>query len=315
MNSPADPERRRVLVLVGPTASGKTSVALPLARRLNGEVLSADSRQLFLYLDIGTAKPSAEERSQIPHHFIDLLPPDEAFSAGEFGVRGRLIIEQIFARGRTPIVVGGSGLYVRSLIDGFFEGPGASKEIREALLRRINEGGIEEVTEELKHVDPETAAHLDPTKPRRIVRALEVYLLTGRPLSMHQREGRVMIPFTPLQFGLEWERKILYERIDRRCEDMIKKGLLEEVARLEMMGYGPGLQALDTVGYAEAFRYRQGDLRLEEMVSLFKRNSRRYAKRQLTWFRADRRIRWIPMREERDPADVAAQIERMFLAG
>jgi tRNA dimethylallyltransferase len=299
---------RHVIVLVGPTASGKTSVSLQLARLLNAEIISADSRQVYRYLDVGTAKPSLAEREGIPHHFIDEFPPDREFNAGEFGERGRKVIDAVFARGRVPLVVGGSGLYVQSLIDGFFEGPGADWEYREMLEERIVKGKLGELISELQKVDPESAARIDPTKPRRVIRALEVYHTTGRPLSALQNENRIVVNFTPFFFGLEWERGALYCRVDARCEEMLRKGLLDEVARLEEMGYGPSLNALRTVGYAEGFAYRRSEISYEEMVRLFKQNSRRYAKRQMTWFKRDGRIEWIRMREGVTPQEVAEGI-------
>jgi len=310
---PAEPQRPSVLVLVGPTASGKTEISFRLARALGGEILSADSRQLYRYLDIGTAKPALRIRRAIPHHFVDSLLPDEQFSAGEFGQQGRQVIEEILARGRRPIVVGGSGLYVRSLIDGIFEGPGRNRRLRALLEGKAESGGVGDLLEELRAVDPESAAKADPTKPRRIIRALEVYHTTGEPISVLQRRNRSLIGFVPVQFGLEWDRAALYKRIERRCAAMIEEGLLREVEELERRGYRPPLNALNTVGYAEAFAFRRGEISYAEMLRLFERNSRRYAKRQLTWFRSDRRVRWIPMSENRTPSEVARDITDLFL--
>ena len=300
--------RRTVLVLVGPTASGKTAVSLPLAEQIGGEIISADSRQLYRYLDIGTAKPTPEARKRVPHHFIDIRNPDEDYSAGEFGVSGGEEIERILSRGRIPLVVGGSGLYVRSLIDGFFEGPPADREYREQLERRVGERGVEELLDELRRVDPEYAGIVDPTKPRRVIRALEVIHVTGRPLSALHREQKREIRFESRQFGLFWKRPVLYDRINRRCSAMLEAGLLGEVECLAAKGYGPVLNALNTVGYAEAFALRRGEITAEEMGVRFAQNSRRYAKRQVTWFTRDPRIRWIPMDELSDPVAVAEEI-------
>lgn len=305
---------RKVLVLVGPTASGKTTVAIELAKLLPSEIISADSRQIYQLLDIGTAKPARTQRQEVPHHFVDELPPERDFSAGEFGERAAQVIEEIFARARTPIVVGGSGLYVQALIDGIFEGPSADRELRAALERRIAAGELPHLIEELRAVDPVSAARIDPTKPRRIIRALEVYHLTGKPISQLHREAQRAITFAPVLFGLAWERQTLYDRIDKRCEEMLRAGLIEEVEALEQRGYTPRLNALNTVGYAEVFAYRRGEISYDEMVRLFKQNSRRYAKRQLTWFRRDRRIRWIQMEEYENAAQVAAAIHRLFVA-
>lgn len=301
-----------VLVLVGPTASGKTDIGLHLARLLPGEIISADSRQIFTHLDIGTAKPSRKQRESVRHHFVDELPPDAEFNAGEFGTRARTRIEEILARGKTPVVVGGSGLYVSSLVDGFFDGPGADREYRSWLEGRVASGGVAGLIEELHAVDPEAASRADPTKPRRIVRALEVHHLTGTSLTRLHREKKVEIRFEPRMFGLSWDRRELYERINRRCETMINGGLLQEVEQLVSLGYTDKLNALNTVGYVEVFSYRRGEIGFDEMLRLFKQNSRRYAKRQLTWFRRDSRIKWISMTAERTPEEVAGEIVRYF---
>jgi tRNA dimethylallyltransferase len=302
----------KVLVLVGPTASGKTELSLHLADILGGEIISADSRQVYKYLDIGTAKPSIVQRRLVKHYFVDEKLPDEEFSAGEFGEEGRGIIATMLARGVTPIVVGGSGLYVRSLVDGLFHGPGADKQFRNVMEQRLKRGETVLLLEELRAVDPVSAERIDPTKPRRIVRALEVYHLTGRPVTDLHRRQRVEIPYTSRLFGLMWERKTLYARIEQRCEAMIAAGLLKEVEELESRGYNGSMNALNTVGYAEAFAYRQGKLSYDQMMRLFKQNSRRYAKRQLTWFRADTRVRWIDMDKSTDPRSVAETIAKEF---
>ncbi len=299
-----------VPVIVGPTASGKSAVALTVARRLNGEVISADSRQIYRGMDIGTAKPSKEERTEIPHHFVDELPPDREFNAGEFGDAGRKLIAVIARRGRVPIVAGGSGLYIRSLIDGFFEGPGADKAIRASLQERLEASGMEPLLRELREIDPVSAERIDPTKPRRVIRALEVFHLTGQPLSMQQEQRKIPRDFRPLLFGLLWERAALYRRIEERCDRMLAEGLLDEIDRLEKKGLSPALNALNTVGYVEGFSYRRGEIGYAEMVRLMKQNSRRYAKRQMTWFRRDERISWLPVASEHDLRAAAGEIVR-----
>ena len=280
---------------------------------LGDEIISADSRQIYKLLDIGTAKPTPEERKRVKHHFVDELMPDRDFNAGEFGVRGRAVIEAILGRKKVPIVVGGSGLYVRSLIDGLFEGPGADKEFREALEARVRLGEINLLIEELRRVDPVAAGGADPTKPRRVIRALEVFHATGKPISQHHRENRVSIDFQPVMFGLSWPRKELYERIEQRCDEMIANGFLGEIESLEKSGYDRSVNALNTVGYAEAFAYRSGEISYQEMIRLFKQNSRRYAKRQLTWFRRDSRIHWIQC-EVIKPQEVAEEICSRFMS-
>ena len=216
-----------ILVLVGPTASGKTAVSLHLARLLGGEIISADSRQVYKHLDIGTAKPAREERTRIPHHFLDELNPDQEFNAGEFGQGGRELIRRLFQKRRLPIVVGGSGLYVRSLIDGIFEGPGADEEYRKILEQRLRDFGVGKLLDELRAVDPESAALIDPTKPRRIIRALEVFALTGTPLSKLHVEHRAQVqPLDAVQIALTYPREVLYERINARVDAMMKQGFV-----------------------------------------------------------------------------------------
>lgn len=303
---------RRVLVLVGPTASGKTPVSLLLASRLEVEIISADSRQIYKLMDIGTAKPSRSERRKVKHHFVDRFFPDREFNAGEFGRLGRRAIERIFGNGKIPLVVGGSGLYVQSLIDGFFDGPPADPQLRAELMRRAGAEGPEKLLEELRKVDPASAAAMLPSNIRRIIRALEVFRLTGVPISMLKKE-KLERNFTPVFAGLEWERADLYDRIDRRVDTMFADGLVDEVKRIEAAGFPAELNALQTVGYREVIDYLRGALSLESAIDLVKRNSRRYAKRQLTWFRRDDRIRWFHVGREEDFPQVAEEIHRHFL--
>ncbi len=307
-------ELRTVIVLVGPSASGKTAVSLPLAELLGAEIISADSRQIYRFMDIGTAKPTAAERARVTHHFIDILNPDQEYSAGEFGIRGREEIERIFSRGHVPLVVGGSGLYVRSLTDGLFDGPPADFEVRTTIEEQFARGGVEELLGELRRVDPVFAARVDRTKPRRMIRALEVYHVTGVPISRLHEEQRIEIPFKSRVLGLAWPKPELHRRIGRRCEQMFEGGLLEEVEGLVRKGYGPELNALNTVGYAEVFEFRKGVITQDEMVEQISRNTRRYAKRQMTWFRRDERIEWLNMSEVRGPDDVAGEIVKRLNA-
>jgi len=307
---PAD--GRHVLVLVGPTASGKTAISLLIAPRIDGEIISADSRQVYKLLNIGTAKPTREQQDRARHFFVDEILPDQDFDAGDFGVRGRKIIEDMFQRHKVPFVVGGSGLYVRGLIDGFFDGPGADETIRNSLEHRLRLEGAEPLLEELRKVDPVSALRMLPSNTKRIVRALEVYRLTGIPLSeLHKK--KISISFAPVLVGLRWDRKKLYERINNRVDRMIEDGLVHEVEHLRDRGYTPALNALQTTGYVEVFQYFNKEVTSEEMIRLIKRNTRRYAKRQLTWFRADGRIRWFDLRSEEDFPAVAGEIESHFL--
>lgn len=298
----------KVLVLVGPTCSGKTSVSLILGARLKGEIVSADSRQIYKYMDIGTAKLSAEERGRIRHYFIDELMPDQDFNAGEYGRHGRALIDDICRRGKLPIVVGGSGLYIQSLIDGFFGGPPRDEELRKQLTGRLRREGGQALLNELERVDPVSAAKMLPTNTRRIIRALEVYKLTGLPLSEHHRTQKLERTSEPVFVGLDWERRLLYQRINARVDAMIEAGLVEEVKAILARGYSADVNALQTVGYQEAIKHLRGALSWDGMVDLIKQNSRRYAKRQLTWFRRDKRIRWFRLEGEIQYGSVAQLI-------
>jgi tRNA dimethylallyltransferase len=307
--------KRKILAIVGPTASGKTKLSIIVAEKIGGEIISADSRQVYRYMDIGTAKPSKEERERVKHYFIDELNPDEEFNAGVFGERGREIIEDIFSRGKVPIVVGGSGLYVKSLIDGFFEGPAGDWELREILYRKAERLGKGALYEELKKVDPASAEKIHPNNLKRVIRALEVYYLTGKPISQLQSEMKPEINFETVQIGLNWDRKKLYKRIEERVDMMIEQGLIEEVKRLRELGYDKNLNALQTVGYKEVFDYLDGIISYDRMIYLIKRNSRRYAKRQLTWFRQDKRIIWIDVDERTDFNELADKVIDIYKSG
>ncbi len=302
----------RVLALVGPTASGKTPLSILLAERLDGEIVSADSRQVYKRLDKGTAKPSKEDLRRVPHHFVDVLALEDDYNAGQFGKDARAVVHDIVRRGRVPIVVGGSGLYVRALIDGLFEGPGKDSELREILESRLEHEGASALLEVLRTVDPLLAAGMDATKPRRVIRALEVYYLTGKPLSEFHKEQRREPTFDCVQVGLECERKTLYGRIENRVDEMMRNGLLQEVESLKRHGYTTHINALNTVGYKEMFDFLDGRNSLDESVALMKQNTRRFAKRQLTWFRADKRIRWVSMVDERKPEAIADEVSKIW---
>jgi tRNA dimethylallyltransferase len=301
-----------VLAIVGPTASGKTALSILLAEKLSGEIISADSRQIYRYLDIGTAKPTPKELKRAAHHFINILNPDQYYNAGEYGTQARAKIEELLKQNKQPILVGGSGLYVRAVIDGFFEGPGKNSEIREQLENEARTLGPEILFERLKKIDPTSAAKMDATKIRRVIRALEVYYTTGNPISDLHSTQEIKIPFKIIQFGLQWERKALYHRIERRVDEMIAKGLIEEVRGLFAKGYSRGANALNTVGYKEVFDFIDGKITKEEMILLIKQNTRHFAKRQLTWFRADKRIKWIPVNDETNWSVIAEHIQREF---
>lgn len=288
--------KNQVLIIVGPTAVGKTNLALSLARQIqNIEIISADSRQVYKFMNIGTAKPRPEELSTVPHHFIDIKYPDEYYSAGKYGREARQKIEELFRQKKIPIVVGGSGLYIRALVDGFFEKTVFDQQVKSRLKAEIQTQGLNALHERLKQVDPVSAEKLHPNDKHRIVRALEVYELTGTPLSEFQDQESSKANFDPLFVGLTRDRKQLYQIIEQRVDLMLDEGLVEEVIQLKKMGYHSGLNSMQTVGYREVFDYLDQKLDFNEMVQLIKQRSRNYAKRQMTWFRKDERIRWFDM--------------------
>jgi tRNA dimethylallyltransferase len=273
------------LILTGPTGVGKTDLALDLAERMNAEILSADSRQVYRLLDIGTAKPSLADRRRVRHHFVDELDPREPFSAGIFARHAEERIDDIVRRGRVPLVTGGSTLYAHALQEGFAEVPAADAAVRTHIEQRLRSEGGEVLYAELQKVDPGAAATMDPTKTQRLVRALEVYEATGVPISEYHREK----PVPKWHFEtivLLRSREVLYRRIEARVDDMLRQGLVREVSTVvNLMGLRTDLNPLRTIGYQEPVRFLQGHVPYAEMVRLIKRNTRRYAKRQITWFR------------------------------
>jgi tRNA dimethylallyltransferase len=282
-----------VPIIVGPTGVGKTDLSLMVAEKLPVEIVSADSRQIYRHLSIGTDKIADAIRKKILHHMIDICNPDEYFSAGMYSRIARKVIGEIQQRGKLPLVVGGSGFYISALVDGIFELDVHDNQVRAGLHERLRREGQEALYAELKKCDAEYAVKISHSDKQRTMRALEIYIVTGRSFSSWHERDTEPAPFKPLMIGLTMERQILYERIEKRVEKMLEAGLMDEVQKLIHMGYRPGMNALNTVGYKEAFQYLQGELTFDEMVDLIKRNSRRYAKRQLTWFRRDTRIRWI----------------------
>ncbi|MBI5214601.1 MAG: tRNA (adenosine(37)-N6)-dimethylallyltransferase MiaA [Ignavibacteriae bacterium] len=310
-DSPNVHQEKKVLVLVGPTASGKTSVSLNLAKQLHGEIVSADSRQVYRFMNIGTAKPSKEELQQVRHHFIDILLPNQDYNASEYSKQARRVIDEIFVRGNLPIVVGGSGLYIKALVDGFFEIDSTNNQVRSRLNERLLKEGAEVLLKELQKVDPLAATSMVSGNKKRIVRALEAFYVSGIPISQLQKKN-VAANFTPYFVGLTWERKLLYERINRRVDAMVEEGLIDEVKELYKLGYSSELNSLQTVGYKEVFEHILTGLPREQMIELIKRNSRRYAKRQFTWFRADTRIKWFETGNESDLLQVSDEITKHF---
>ncbi len=299
-----------VPVIIGPTASGKTALSLVIAKEVNGDIISADSRQFYKYMDIGTAKVSREDRAEIPHHFIDILQPDEYYSAGMFATDARKKIGDLQKKDVLPVIVGGSGLYIKALTDGIFEFETSFEAERRLLLERVQAEGLEALYEELKKCDPSYAAIVSSNDKQRITRALEVFMATGRPFSDWHNEKTTKADFEPLFIGLNMEREVLYSRINRRVDKMIADGLIEEVKTLQENGFTSGMNALNTVGYKEVFSFLNDEISEIEMIDLIKRNTRRYAKRQLTWFKSNPNIHWFTVRTEQD---LNTSIEKMLL--
>lgn len=289
------------MVLLGPTATGKSQLAVEMALRFKGEIVSADSRQVYRYMDIGTAKPTPQQRALVPHHLLDVVDPDEDYNVARYKEEATKAIEAILARGKLPFLVGGSGLYLAAVM-GELDLPivGPDAQLRASLEREAEQGGGELLHQRLAVVDPEAAVRLHPHDLHRVIRALEVHHLTGLPLSAFSRkEGGPREPrFRFLRIGLTAPREVLYQRIDRRVEQMMKQGLSEEVKGLLARGYHLGLKSMDSLGYRELGAHLDGRITLDEAVETFKRNTRRFAKRQLTWFRRTPEVHWFDITEK-----------------
>jgi len=296
-----DSQPPRLVVICGPTAAGKTAAASELARHLPLEVVSADSRQVYRLMDIGTAKPTRAERASVTHHLLDVVWPDQPFDAACFGELAAAAIADIRSRDRLPVVVGGTGLYLRALTGGLVDLPPADPEIRQQLrLQGVEEGSVA-LHRHLAMVDPESARMLHGNDLVRIVRALEVFEQTGRPLSAWQREHRFSDRrYRTLKLALMPERAELYRRIDARAEAMFASGLVEETAALLAAGYPSQLKALQTIGYREVIRMLRGECSFTAALADLQQATRRYAKRQLTWFRADPEIIWVDSLSDSD---------------
>lgn len=286
--------KQTLVVIVGPTGSGKTAVAVQLAQRLGAPILSTDSRQVFRGMAIGTAQPTAEELAAATHYFIADREVSDDYNAGRFEVEALALLGQLFGSHDYVIAVGGSGLYVDALCNGFDPLPQADPALRRALEERLQREGLPVLAAELERLDPAYWAEVDRNNPARVLRALEVCLLTGQPYSAQRKGVQRERPFRIVKIGIDVPREELYDRINRRVDDMMREGLLAEAERLYPLRH---LNALRTVGYQELFTFFDGDCSLEEAVDLIKRNSRRYAKRQMTWFRRDEAIRWFDRKE------------------
>lgn len=292
MGRPVVSSQEPFIILTGPTAVGKTDVSLSLAEYLNAEIISADSRQIYKELTIGTAKPSDSELARVPHHFISERTLDQPFSAGAFAQEAHARIDDMLVRGRVPLIVGGSTLYLYALQFGMADIPPVDASVRQQLEERLKHEGADALYAELLHVDPAFAETLDPTKSQRLVRGLEVYHATGRPLSTYFDE-QAPPPYQFRTVVLRRERDALYQRINKRVDVMLEMGLMNEVQHILGAGFSHTLNPLRTIGYQEVIAHLNGAYDYQEMVRLLKRNTRRYAKRQLTWFRRFPSFEWF----------------------
>lgn len=297
-----------VLVIVGPTCSGKSSLSLQLAKELGTEIIYADSRQVYKNIDIGTAKPTQMELEEIPHSFINLVELDENYDVSLYEKQALGKIDNLLKLNKLPIITGGSGLYIKALVDGIVDLP-ADDSLRDELSNKKEKFGTDYLYQELLKVDPFSAKTMLPQNWKRVIRALEVFYLTGKSIiDFHAEQIRNRGNYQFLQFGLNWEREFLYKRIEDRVDEMIVNGLVKEVESILKKGYGETLNSLNSVGYKEIIAYIKNEISLETAITLIKRNTRRYAKRQMTWFRKDDRIHWFDIKNELDLIKIKNEI-------
>ena len=287
--------RKPILLLVGPTAVGKTAFGIRLAAHLDTEIIGADSMQIYRFMDIGTGKPTLAERAQVVHHLVDFVHPSESYSAGRFIADAMPMIHDLHQRRKVPLIVGGTGLYIRTLTDGLFTGPQADEEVRKRLKELALKDGPNILHQKLEEVDPVSAKRIHPNDKRRLIRALEVHEITGQPISTLQEEQRSShrAAYRFIPFGLTVSRNRLYTIIEDRVDRMIEMGLVDEVRSLLKMGIEPSAVSMQGLGYKEMIPVITGGRKLEEAIELLKKETRHFAKRQMTWFGADKRIQWI----------------------
>jgi tRNA dimethylallyltransferase len=303
------PARLDAFYLTGPTASGKSAVGLELAERLDAEIISLDSMAVYRGMDVGTAKPTADETARIPHHLLDLVDPDQAFSLADYASAAHRAIDDIRSRGKTPLFVGGTPLYLKALLRGLFVGPEPDWGLRRSLLELSERSGGEVVHQRLAEVDPVTAGRLHPNNLRRVIRAIEVFEQTGRPISEHQRQFEVAHSSDECRVVvLDWPRNVLNDRIDRRVEAMFAAGWIDEVGRPLSDGRKLGRTASQAVGYREIIDHLEGKADLAATIDRIKMRTRQFAKRQLTWFRSLPECRWLAMQPNELAAETAARI-------
>ena len=286
-------DKPNVVVICGPTALGKTAVAIDLAGRFASEIISADSMQVYRYMNIGTAKPTPDEQAQVPHHMIDVVDPDECFDAKQFATMARKKISGLHCLGATPFVVGGTGFYIKALVHGLFGVEITDLQVRSRLKEEVETHGSQKLHKRLQDCDPDSALRIHPNDTYRVIRALEIYELTGAAVSdLHRAHRFKDNPFRVLKIGLYMDRERLYNRIDQRVDDMVKAGLVDEVKMLLDRGYSSDLKSMQSIGYRHMIDFIEGRLSWERTLSVLKRDTRRYAKRQIAWFKADPEVVW-----------------------
>jgi len=291
---PSPTDAAELIIVVGPTGIGKTSAGIRLARHFGGEIISADSMQIYRHMDIGTAKPTAQEQSQARHHLVDIVDPDESFDAARFADVARRAIARLQERGKVPVIVGGTGFYIKALLHGLYPAPAPDPVLRERLRSELDQEGAVVLHTRLASLDPLAAERIHPNDSYRLLRALETVMGTGRTLSEWQQDhGFPPSPYRFFRIGLEMERPAMYARINARVEQMVQAGLLSEVQGLLDMGYGPELKAMQSLGYRHMTAHLLDGLRWAEAVGTMQRDTRRYAKRQLTWFKRETKTTWI----------------------
>jgi len=284
----------RIIIICGPTGIGKTSFAIKAAKRFNGEIIGADSMQIYKHLDIGTAKPDTEELKSATHHLVDFLDPKKDFDAGMYVKEADKAIKDIIARGKLPIIAGGTGLYIRALLHGLFRTTPADEKILEQLTKELAKKGSLHLYQKLEQCDPDAAKKIHSNDSFRVIRALEVYQTTGRKISDRQKNHNFDdVRYENLKIGLHMDRKMLYERINKRVDIMLNQGLLKEVTTLVENGVTFDLKPMQSIGYKHMAMFLKGEVDWDEMVRLLKRDTRRYAKRQFTWFSRDKDINWL----------------------
>jgi tRNA dimethylallyltransferase len=302
-------DKPKLLVILGPTASGKSRLGVQIAKRIGGEIVNTDSLQVYRYLDIGTAKPGKAEREEVPHHLIDIIDPDREFNAGMYRKAAQEIIRELHRRGGKIILVGGTYLYVRVLLYGLIEGISADRGIRDELRKLKSKFGVSYVYEKLKSLDLDASSRIHPNDYVRIERALEAYYLTGAKMSeLQEKHGFKENEYEVLKIGLSGEREALRSKIDERVDRMVQGGLVDEVKKLLDMGFGRNLKAIQSIGYKQINQYLDGEITLDKAIELIKRDTKRLAKRQMTWLRKDKDIRWYHIPEDLDRVINVAEI-------